>query len=185
MITVGISTLHGELINLDITPSMAVSEFKQLCIDASPFHLSPLGLNVDLAYIMKDYIPNTEHEHDGMRVVHYDGDFLDDEQTIESQVSCEGQNVFLFKLVTNKRWYLSSFDYQIAMRFHNDESPVCVRGVHTGTKFLVKPVWGTLVPGGKDRIVSIFYEHPATDDHCYMAQRGVDPRRVSTEASVF
>ena len=89
MVVFGISTLQGTIIQVECEPSTVVRDFKQQCIEASPFHLSPLIVNVDLAHLMKDYDPDEPfvvRRYDGIRVVHWNGNFMDDCKSIASQV---------------------------------------------------------------------------------------------------
>ena len=186
MVVFGISTLQGTIIEVECEPSTVVREFKEQCIEASPFHLSPLSVNVDLAHLMKDYDINVDLAHlmryDGIRVVHWNGSFMDDSRSIASQVpSLEGDE-FMFKLVFMNQHNFSGNDKVLLSKFAQgySESRLCIG--QYGTQFIVMPVWG-----GADRpnhILGIFYQHARTGYHCQLAVRGVDPRDVA-DGSVF
>ena len=49
---VGISTLHGNIIHIDVEAQTLVKVFKQQCIDESQLDVAPLKINVDLAGLM-------------------------------------------------------------------------------------------------------------------------------------
>ena len=49
---VGISTLHGNIIHIDVEAQTLVKVFKQQCIDESQLDVVPLKINVDLAGLM-------------------------------------------------------------------------------------------------------------------------------------
>ena len=49
-----ISTLHGTIIKVPVYLGMPIVDFKKLCIEACPFHVTPLSINVDLAQMMHD-----------------------------------------------------------------------------------------------------------------------------------
>lgn len=187
MVVFAVSTLQGTIIQVECDPnSTVVADFKQQCIEASPFHLSPLMVNVDLASLMKDYNldkPFVLRRYDGIRVVHWNGSFMDDCKTIASQVSSWGEDEFMFKLVFMKQLNLSEDDKVLISRFAGGYSDSVVTMPQYGTKFIVMPVWG----GGdrSDHILGIFYQHAMTADHCLLAQRGVDPRDVAPNVPIF
>ena len=89
MVVVGISTLQGTIIQVECEPSTVVRDFKQQCIEATSTQ-SPSSVNEDLGHLMKDYDPDKPfvvRRYDGIRLVHWNGDFIDDCRTIASQVS--------------------------------------------------------------------------------------------------
>ena len=49
---VGISTLHGNIIHIDVEAQTLVNVFKEQCIDESQLHVAPLKINVTLAGLM-------------------------------------------------------------------------------------------------------------------------------------
>ena len=49
---VGISTLHGNIIHVDVKAQTLVKAFKKQCIDERQFHETPFKTNVDLAGLM-------------------------------------------------------------------------------------------------------------------------------------
>ena len=49
---VGISTLHGNIIHIDVEAQTLVRVFKQQCIDDSQLDVAALKINVDLAGLM-------------------------------------------------------------------------------------------------------------------------------------
>ena len=178
-----ISTLQGTIIQVECDPnSTVVADFKQQCIEASPFHLSPLSVNVDLAHLMKDYDPDDPKNHFlrryvGIRVVNINGSFMDDCKSIASQVSSWGEDEFMFKLVFTKQYNFSGNENVLLSKFAQGYSDSVVTMGQYGTQFIVMPVWG-----GADRpnhILGIFYKHARTSYHCQLAVRGVDPREVA------
>ena len=98
---VGISTLHGNIIHIDVEAQTLVKVFKQQCIDDSQLDVAALKINVDLAGLMIGSDKFTKWE--GVRLVNVnDGTLLDDDRSIGSQVAL-GHNVFMFKLVFMKQ----------------------------------------------------------------------------------
>ena len=96
---------------------LTFGDFKQMVIQASPSETCPLELNNDLNEIMKDYTPGTKHIWDGFRLVHFNGRFMDDSETISQQVSVnEGDDVFLFKLVFMKQFFMGEQGKQMVKR---------------------------------------------------------------------
>jgi hypothetical protein len=185
MVVFGISTMQGTIIQVECEPSTVVRDFKQQCIEASPFHLSPLSVNVDLAHLMKDYDPDEPfvvRRYDGIRVVHWNGNFMDDCKSIASQVGHLGEDEFMFKLVFMKQYNLNGNDNVLLSKFAQGYSEIVVTKGQYGTQLIVMPVWG-----GADRpnhILGIFYQHARTRYHCQLAVRGVDPREVA-DGTVF
>ena len=180
MVQVGISTLHGQIIDLWVDPNIVVSAFKQRCMDASPFHLTPLRINVDLAFLMKkrDSKPaDSQHGRwDGVRVAHWDGRFLDDMQPLGSQVVLGGGG-FLFKLVVMKQCHLDEDDKVLLGILATRTSKCVVRAPEYDTPFVAMAVWG-----GADReghVLGLFYQHEKTDGHCSLQLHNVDPSCVS------
>ena len=84
VITVDVSTLHGTIITIHVDPKELVGNFKKECMDVSPFHLTPLRINADLAHLMKDCKID---DLIGFRVSTSEGQLLDDAETIRSQVT--------------------------------------------------------------------------------------------------
>ena len=90
---VGISTLHCNIIHIDVKAQALVKVFKQQCIDESQLDVVPLKINVDLARLMVGSDKFTKWE--GVRLVNVnDGALLDDDRSIGSQVAL-GHNVFM------------------------------------------------------------------------------------------
>jgi hypothetical protein len=189
MIVFGISTLQGTIIEVECEPSTVVRDFKEQCIEASPFH-SPLNVNVDLVHLMKDYAESDLRRYDGIRVVHWNGGFMDDSHSIAqgllhngALVSSWGEDAgFMFKLVFMKQYNYSGHERLLLSKFaqgYNDSVVTLAKYHH---KFIVMPVWG----GGErlDHILAIFYQHARTGYHCQLAGRGVDPREVA-DGTVF
>ena len=109
---------------------------------------------------------------------------MDDSETIAEQVPdmAEGDDEFLFKLVFMKQHFLGDIDKQMVMQFYTGSMTSAVFfGETTGTNFMVEPVWGS----GDRGVVGIFYYHHAAFKHCALAERGADPRKVSSEVPVF
>ena len=184
MITIGVATLHGGIVNLRVDSSMVTGDFKQQVIEASPFAETPIALNADLAEIMKEYTPGTPHIWDGFRLVHFNGEFMDDSETIAEQLPdmAEDDDEFLFKLVFMKQQFMADIDHNMVIKFQTRRcTSIVVFGGTTGTQFIVEPVWGP----GEAGIVGIFYQHHAAFKHCAIAGYGGDPRQVSSEHPVF
>ena len=185
MVVVGISTLQGTIIQVECEPSTVVRDFKQQCIEASPVRFGTSSVNEDLVHLMKDYDPDKPlvlRRYDGIRLVHWNGDFMDDCMTIASQVSSWGENEFMFKLVFMNQYNFTDQEKDMLSKFAQGYSDSVVT-MPNGTQFIAMPVWG-----GADRpnhILGIFYQHARTDDHCQLAMRGVDPREVHSDGPVF
>ena len=80
---VGISTLHGNIIHIDVEAQTLVKVFKQQCIDDSQLDVAPLKINVDLAGLMIGSDKFTKWE--GVRLANVnDGALLDDDRSIET-----------------------------------------------------------------------------------------------------
>ena len=138
---VQVSTLHGTIITVPLQPSMLVSLFKQQCIETSPFHLIPLSVNADLAYMMRNC--NLD-DLIGIRVSTWDGQLLDDGKSIGSQVKTLDT---LFKLVFMKQYDLNQEDMAMVREFagngsHTRPSELIVTMPLYQTQFVVMPVFG-------------------------------------------
>ena len=136
---VAVSTLHGIFITIDVKPSMPVWCFKQACMDESPWHPTPLKVNADLGHLVKTCnIDNLI----GFRLATWDGQLLQDGETIGSQVSTIDT---LFKLVFMKQYDLDHTDLDMVMEFANlahGTSSLCVTMPLYGIKFELHPVFG-------------------------------------------
>ena len=76
---VGISTLHGNIIHIDVEAQTLVKVFKQQCIDDSQLDVAPLKINVDLAGLMIGSDKFTKWE--GVRLANVnDGALLNDDR---------------------------------------------------------------------------------------------------------
>ena len=98
-IAIGVSTLHGAIVTIHVDPKELVGNFKNECMDVSPFHLTPLRINDDLAHLMREC---TIDDLLGFRVSTSNGNLLDDAVTIGSQVTTGT----LLKLVFMKQYEL-------------------------------------------------------------------------------
>ena len=187
MYNVAISTLHSTIINLEVETTTLVSAFKQQCMDASPFHLTPLSVNSDLAAVMSTRgIQELDHptRWEGVRVVHWDGRFLDDEQSLGAQATLV-QDMFLFKLVFMKQSHFSNRDKPMLKDFADLRKRTTGYKVQErhGTPFVVMPVWG-----GQNRpneLLGVFYQHQMSHDQCQLKSRGVDIKQVHHDCPVF
>ena len=173
VISAGVSTLHGTIITIPVEPSMFVWGVKQKCMDASPFHLTPLNINADLAHLMRDCSIDAVI---GIKLSTWDGKLLQDGETIGSQVSTSNT---LFKLVFMKQYELNHNERDMVMKFANlahGISSIDVRMPQYGTQFVVRPVWG----GGSrsNHILGLLYQHSGTEHHCQLKRSGVDPMQV-------
>ena len=178
--TVGISTLHGNIIHVDVETRTLVKIFKQQCIDESQLDVAPLKINVDFAGLMNGSDKFTKWE--GVRLANVnDGALLDDDRSIGSQVVLS-QDVFMFKLVFMKQsWEHFSADERTMLAHFADGK----RGVSGymlplpphDTPFVVMPVWGG-VDSRPNEILGMVYQHQATQEHCSLVGRGIDPRGV-------
>ena len=181
-IDICISTLWGEILSLTVHPGTLVGDLKDQCIAARP---SPqLPVNVDLAKIMMEdmEIPNY-HYGDGVRLVSSWADrLLDDDRPIESLDDLDsfqfGQDeeceVFLVKMVFMKAGrYMSGIEQKWAGLFQEGLRQVVYFGAVSHQQWIVK---GLVGPGDRGECNGVAYFHKASQDHCEMAGRGVDPR---------
>ena len=177
---VGISTLHGNIIHIDVEAQTLVKVFKQQCIDESQLDVAPLKINVDLAGLMVGSDKFTKWE--GVRLASLnDGALLDDDRSIGSQVAL-GHNVFMFKLVFMKQgWKHLSADERTMLAHFADGRKGVSEYILTlpphDTPFVVMPVWGG-VDSRPNEIFRVLYQHQTTQEHCSLVGRGIDPRGV-------
>ena len=180
---VGISTLHGNIIHIDVEAQTLAKVFKQQCIDESQLDVAPLKINVDLAGLMNGSDKFTKWE--GVRLASLnDGALLDDDRSIGSQVAL-GHNVFMFKLVFMKQgWKHLSADERTMLAHFADGRKGVSGYILTlpphDTPFVVMPLWG-----GEDRpenILGVFYQHKATEEQCSLMSMGIEPSSLDTKA---
>ena len=176
---VAVPALHGTLITIDVKPSMPVWCFKQACMDESPWHLTPLKVNADLGHLVNNCnIDNLI----GFRLATWDGQLLQDGETIGSQVSTIDT---LFKLVFMKQYDLDHNDLDMVMEFANlahGTSSLCVTMPLYGIQFEVHPVFG----GGSrsNQILGLLHQHMDSAAHCRAMKHGVDPRKIDYNCPV-
>ena len=185
---VQVSTLHGTIITVPLQPSMLVSLFKQQCIETSPFHLIPLSVNADLAYMMRNC--NLD-DLIGIRVSTWDGQLLDDGKSIGSQVKTLDT---LFKLVFMKQYDLDQDDLAMMREFaglgHRNRlvasdtrpSGLIVTMPLYQTQMVVMPVFGGA--GRRNHLLGILYQHSETQRHVQLQECGVDPSVVDPSCPV-
>ena len=158
---------------------MHVQRFKQTCMNESPWHLTPLKINVDFAHITNSCKID---DPIGFRMSTFDGEMLDDSKTIGSQVADIDT---VFKLVFMKQYDLNTNEKAMCNQFADAAcrtSALVVTMPQYGTEFVVEPVWGS---EEKSRdILGIIYQHRTTYDHCELLKRGVDPMQVDHLAPV-
>ena len=177
---VGISTLHGNIIHVDVKAQPLVKAFKKHCIDESQLHETPLKINVDLAGLMNGSDKFTKWE--GVRLASVnDGALLDDDRSIGSQVAL-GHNVFLLKLVFMKQsWKHFNADERTMLAHFADGKKRVSGYILTlpphDTPFVVMPVWGGVDSRPND-ILGVLYQHKTTQVHCSLMERGIDPRGI-------
>ena len=177
---VGISTLHGNIIHVDVKAQTLVKAFKKQCIDESQLHETPLKINVDLAGLMNGSDKFTKWE--GVRLASVnDGALLDDDKSIGSQVAL-GHNVFLLKLVFMKQsWKHFNADERTMLAHFADGKRRVSGYILTlpphDTPFVVMPVWGG-VDSRPNEILGVLYQHKTTQVHCSLMERGIDPRGI-------
>ena len=177
---VGISTLHGNIIHIDVESQTLVKVFKQQCIDESQLDVPPLKINVDLAGLMIGSDKFTKWE--GVRIATLnDGALLDDDRSIGSQVAL-GHSVFMFKLVFMKQdWKHLSADERTMLAHFADGKKGVSGYILTlpphDTPFVVMPVWGGVDSRPND-ILGLLYQHQTTQEHCSLVGKGIDPRGV-------
>ena len=138
MVVFGISVLQGTIIQVDCEPSIVVRDFKQQCTEAASTQ-SPSSVNEDLGHLMKDYDPDklfVVRRYDGIRLVHWNGEFMDDCKTIASQVSSWGEDEFMFKLVFMKQYNLTDQEKDLLSKF--------AQGYRDSV--VTMPKYGTLLP---------------------------------------
>jgi hypothetical protein len=173
VVSIDVSTLHGTIITIPVEPRMLVRCVKQKCMDASPFHLTPLEINADLAHLMRDC---SIDDLIGIRLSTWDGRLLQDGETIGSQVSTINT---LFKLVFMKQYDLNHHEMAMAMEFANlarGISHIAVRMPQYDTHFFVRPVWGD--GSRSNHILGLLYQHSGTEHHCQLKGSGVNPMQV-------
>ena len=186
MYNVGISTLHGNIIHIEVEAHTLVRAFKQQCMDESQLDVptplvSAMKVNVDVAHLMRSSGP-AQNEWEGVRLAHWSGNFLDDHKTMGSQVTLWQTDLFMFKLVFFKQTNLSHRDNAMIADFVDhgkDTSGYIVSLPHNDTQFVVMPLWGGV--DRPDDILGVIYQHKATEEHCSLMLRGVDPRWVDTK----
>ena len=177
---VGISTLHGNIIHIDVEAQTLVKVFKQQCIDDSQLDVAALKINVDLAGLMIGSDKFTKWE--GVRLASVnDGALLDDDRSIGSQVAL-GHNVFLLKLVFMKQsWKHFNADERTMLAHFADGKKRVSGYILTlpphDTPFVVMPVWGG-VDSRPNEILGVLYQHKTTQVHCSLMERGIDPRGI-------
>ena len=169
---VGVSTLHGDLITVAVEPNMKVSNFKKEIMRASPWQIIPLAVNADLAHLMGGCILD---DLVGIRVSTYDGQLLQDQETIGSQVMMVDTH---YKLVFMKQHDVDHKDMEMVMEFANlsnwdnpDEMMIDVHMPH-GTEFVVRLVWGGIERSNS--IIGLCFTHKTTESHCEMKLYGID-----------
>ena len=180
MMDIGISTLWGEIISLEVDPNTTVGALKQQCMAARP--PTPCSVNVDLSEIMTDaqsMLTNWAY-WDGVRIVNFDKNFLDDGETIGSQLvsdECVLHDFFFVKMVYMKQTHLSRKERKWAGWFYRVHvNHIIQTGKASGQQWMAMPVWGK---GDRSQdILGVFYQHTASQDHCEIAYSGVDPRTV-------
>ena len=176
---VGISTLHGNIIHIDVEAQTLVKVFKQQCIDDSQLDVAPLKINVDLAGLMIGSDKFTKWE--GVRLARLnDGALLDDDRSIGSQVAL-GHNVFMFKLVFMKQcWKHLSADERTMLAHFADGKKGVSGYILTlpphGTPFVVMPVWGG-VDSRPNEILGVLYQHQTIQEHCLSLIHISEPTR--------
>ena len=176
---VGISTLHGNIIHVDVKAQTLVKAFKKQCIDESQLHETPLKINVDLAGLMNGSDKFTKWE--GVRLASVnDGALLDDDRSIGSQVAL-GHNVFMFKLVFMKQdWKQLRADERTVVAHFADGKREVSKYILTlpphDTPFVVMPVWGSVDSRPND-ITGVLYQHQTIQEHCSLVGKGIDPQR--------
>ena len=136
----------------------------------------------DLAELMNAACLSDLEKWEGVRLAHWSGPFLDDDQSIGSQVPL-GHDLFMFKLVFFKQSHFSHRDNAMMKDFadHGKQtSGYIVTLQPNGTPFVVMPLWG-----GEDRpeaILGVFYQHKATEEQCSLRSMGIEPSRLDTKA---
>ena len=191
-IDICISTLWGEILSLKVDPNTLVGDLKQQCMAARP---SPqLPVSVDLSKIMLDdlEIQNLGHD-DGVRLGCRHRGIFDDGQTIGSLMDYpiqlgedpdedDGRDLFLVKMVFMKFKYMNVKEKMWTRWIQNgDANHVDHFGAVSHQQWIVLG-WGR--GDGRSDVLGIYYQHKATEDHCLLARKGVDPRIESRPLSV-
>ena len=171
VISVGVSTLHGIILNNDVEPSMLVMEFKQKCMEGIHWQITPLAVNADLAYLLSNCILD---DLIGTRVSTWDGDLLQDAATLGSQVNPTIDT--LYKLVFMKQYDLTRNEKEMVMEFADLSKGTSGLAMHlpSDTLVVVEPVWAG--PRKSKHILGILYQHAKTKEHCNLMSHGVHPR---------
>ena len=90
-----------------------------------------------------------------------------------------GEDQFMFKLAFFKQTNLSHRDNAMisdCADYGQETSGYIVPLQPNDTQFVVMPVWGGV--DRPDHILGVIYQHRATERHCHLMERGVDPRDV-------
>ena len=164
-----------------MNPLTLVGDLGRRCVAARPSPQHPVS--VDLAEFMMEIMEIPKPYHYGVRLMSIvDHKLLTDDKTIGSQrlpafrvgpQDEEKYDVFFVKMVFMK-----------ANLNHNEKklaNSLFIRGigefVHFGAvshqQWIVK---GLGVSWDNSRVLGVLYQHKASQDHCEMAKRGVDPR---------
>ena len=183
-ISVGVSTLKGAIISIEVWPDLPVKEFKRMILDDSHWQVGPSTVNEDIAVVTLNSAPTIRDDLQddktlgrfyAFRICTWDGEMLQDDQTLGSQVDSIST---LYKLVFMKQdGSMNDVEHLMAREFAASTArpkfSMRTRGLvvqqRYGTKFVVYPVWGT-----GDRcmhILGVFYEHWNTEAHCKLMGR--------------
>ena len=148
-------------------------------MDESPWHLTPLKVNADLGHLVNNC--NIDNPS-GFRLATWDGQLLQDGETIGSQVSTIDT---LFKLVFVKQYDLDHNDLDMAMECANlahSTSSLCVTMPLYGIQFEMHPVLGG---GGRpNQTLGLLHQHMDIAAHCRAMKHGVDPKTIDCNCPV-
>lgn len=167
---VGVSTLHGNIIKVGVTPDMLVGKIKAKIMEHTPMTTSPLNINADWADIMS---PCAIDDLIGIRLCTFDGDMLQDDRRLGSQVA--DINTF-YKVVFMKQYDLTPDDNALLMEFANLPLGIneVAKKMSNGSIFYIVPVWGDHAQA--NHIKGLLFQHGHTAKQCFLMSMGMDPK---------
>ena len=172
-VAVSVSTLHGDIVDIKVAPSMLVSTIKAKTMEHTPMDISPLGINADWAEVMSGC---NEDDLDGIRLCTFDGVMMEDNETLGSQLAAID---ILYKVVFVKQ-KITKEDRALVMTFADPSLGMkrMANNMRNESILYIMPV----VPAWWDhnhqsgRITGLLFQHANTAMHCYLRSIGMDPK---------
>ena len=166
-IEVGVSTLHGILLPIQVDPTQTIEEVKQAIqqsILASP-SASDIASHEELGDDMLELMHGCAPEDVNFRLCTWDGTMLQDKMTFQAQMTRKEIAESFFKVVWMKQHNFSARDRQILHFFHDNPRAAHVSIPMTnGTEFYVRPVFGG--QGRLNDMLGLVFNHRDTEAHC-------------------